>query len=84
MRTPRPAADFSGLELDAMMVALLGGAACLLAPAALHAQLGSTNPAPGPRGTYAITNARIVPVSGRLVREIKKLPRAARIEAPRL
>ena len=31
---------------------------------AAHAQLGSTTPAPGPRGTYAITNARIVPVSG--------------------
>ncbi|MDQ3949468.1 MAG: hypothetical protein M3282_03900, partial [Gemmatimonadota bacterium] len=30
----------------------------------LHAQLGSFNPAPGPRGTYAIRNARIVPVSG--------------------
>lgn len=35
----------------------------LLAPAA-GAQLGSTNPAPGPRGSYAVTNARIVPVSG--------------------
>jgi imidazolonepropionase-like amidohydrolase len=30
----------------------------------LSAQLGSFNPAPGPRGTYAIRNARIVPVSG--------------------
>lgn len=30
----------------------------------LHAQLGSFNPAPGPRGVYAIRNARIVPVSG--------------------
>ncbi|MDQ3996009.1 MAG: amidohydrolase family protein [Gemmatimonadota bacterium] len=29
----------------------------------LHAQLGSFNPAPGPRGAYAIRNARIVPVS---------------------
>jgi imidazolonepropionase-like amidohydrolase len=29
-----------------------------------HGQLGSFNPAPGARGTYAITNARIVPVSG--------------------
>ena len=30
----------------------------------LYAQLGSFNPAPGPRGVYAIRNARIVPVSG--------------------
>ena len=30
----------------------------------LRAQLGSHNPAPGPRGTYAIRNARIVTVSG--------------------
>jgi imidazolonepropionase-like amidohydrolase len=30
----------------------------------VRAQLGSTTPAPGPRGSYAITNARIVPVSG--------------------
>ena len=30
----------------------------------LQAQLGSFNPAPGPRGVYAIRNARIVPVSG--------------------
>lgn len=45
-------------------LSLLAGAACMLAPAAVQAQLGSTNPAPGPRGTYAITNARIVPVSG--------------------
>jgi imidazolonepropionase-like amidohydrolase len=30
----------------------------------LGAQLGSFNPAPGPRGAYAIRNARIVPVSG--------------------
>jgi imidazolonepropionase-like amidohydrolase len=30
----------------------------------LQAQLGSFNPAPGPRGAYAIRNARIVPVSG--------------------
>jgi len=28
------------------------------------AQLGSHNPMPGPRGTYAITNAKIVPVVG--------------------
>ena len=30
----------------------------------LQAQLGSFNPAPGPRGVYAIRNARIVTVSG--------------------
>jgi imidazolonepropionase-like amidohydrolase len=30
----------------------------------LRAQLGSFNPAPGPRGVYVIRNARIVPVSG--------------------
>jgi len=38
--------------------------ALALAAAPAGAQLGSTNPAPGPRGVYAITNARIVPVSG--------------------
>ncbi|MEP6589947.1 MAG: amidohydrolase family protein [Gemmatimonadota bacterium] len=32
--------------------------------APLSAQLGSYNPAPGPRGVYAIRNAHIVPVSG--------------------
>jgi imidazolonepropionase-like amidohydrolase len=30
----------------------------------LRAQLGSFNPPPGPQGTYAIRNARIVPVAG--------------------
>lgn len=40
-------------------------AAVLLASAGTaDAQLGSTNPPAGPRGTYAITNARIVPVAG--------------------
>lgn len=34
------------------------------AATAAHAQLGSFNPRPGPQGTYAITNAKIVPVSG--------------------
>lgn len=49
----------------------VGGRALLLAGLALlapigvaQAQLGSTNPAPGARGSYAITNARIVPVVG--------------------
>lgn len=40
-------------------------AALLAAPAA--AQLGSHNPLPGPRGTFAIQNARIVPVSGAVI-----------------
>lgn len=35
-----------------------------IAPVALSAQLGSPNPNWGAQGTYAITNARIVPVSG--------------------
>lgn len=39
-------------------------ALALLAPALAAAQLGSFNPAPGPRGNYAIRNARIVTVSG--------------------
>ena len=39
-------------------------AGLLLAPAAARAQLGSFNPLPGPNGVYAITNARIVPVTG--------------------
>ena len=34
-----------------------------MAPAALHAQLGSYNPPPGPQGTIAIRGARIVTVS---------------------
>lgn len=36
----------------------------LLAASPLTAQLGSFNPRPGPQGTFAIRNARIVPVSG--------------------
>lgn len=41
-------------------------AACTisLAPLGVRAQLGSTNPPPGPQGTVAIRNARLVPVSG--------------------
>jgi imidazolonepropionase-like amidohydrolase len=49
-----------GARLSASFVA----GTVLLAPGTLHGQLGSYNPAPGPRGVYAITNARIVPVSG--------------------
>jgi len=44
-----------------------GAAAVALAVSAVpaaRAQLGSTTPAPGPRGVYAITNARIVPIAG--------------------
>ncbi len=33
-------------------------------PVVAEAQLGSPNPLPGPQGTFAITNARIVTVSG--------------------
>jgi len=43
--------------------AAVAAVSALTAPAA-HAQLGSPNPNWGPQGTYAITNARIVPVSG--------------------
>jgi imidazolonepropionase-like amidohydrolase len=44
----------------------MGLAAVMLAGAfsAAGAQLGSHNPMPGPRGSYAITNAKIVTVSG--------------------
>lgn len=44
------------------LVALALGAAV---PAT--AQLGSHNPLPGPRGTYVIQNARIVPVNGAVI-----------------
>ena len=46
--------------------ALLSLAAALVA-APVAAQLGSHNPLPGPRGTWAIQNARIVPVSGAVI-----------------
>lgn len=46
--------------------ALLSVAAALVA-APVAAQLGSHNPLPGPRGTYAIQNARIVPVAGAVI-----------------
>ncbi|MDE3150980.1 MAG: amidohydrolase family protein [Gemmatimonadota bacterium] len=39
-------------------------AAVALAPAAAQAQFGVVNPPAGPQGTFAITNAHIVPVSG--------------------
>ena len=46
--------------------ALVSAAAVILSATAQvgEAQLGSHNPMPGPRGAYAITNARIVTVSG--------------------
>jgi hypothetical protein len=39
-------------------------AAIAALPIAAYAQLGSYNPRPGPRGTFAIRNAHIYPVSG--------------------
>lgn len=45
---------------------LLGVATALVA-SPVAAQLGSHNPLPGPRGTFAIQNARIVPVSGAVI-----------------
>lgn len=45
---------------------ILATAAGVLA-APLAAQLGSHNPLPGPRGSYAIQNARIVPVNGAVI-----------------
>lgn len=45
-------------------VAALLAAALVFLPASASAQLGSTNPLPGPQGTFAIRGARIVPVSG--------------------
>ncbi len=39
-------------------------AVSFMMPTRVHAQLGSPNPNWGAQGTYAITNARIVPVSG--------------------
>lgn len=41
---------------------IMGAALSVATPVA--AQLGSHNPLPGPRGTYVIQNARIVPVRG--------------------
>jgi imidazolonepropionase-like amidohydrolase len=44
---------------------LMASAALAFAPlGAARAQLGSFNPPPGPRGTYVIRNAHIVPVQG--------------------
>ncbi|AHG88273.1 amidohydrolase [Gemmatirosa kalamazoonensis] len=46
------------------LAAVVAALAPALAPVAARAQLGSYNPPPGPQGTFAITHARIVPVSG--------------------
>ncbi len=50
----------------APMTAVLAVLAAAL-PGAAAAQLGSYNAEPGPRATFAITNARIVPVSGPVI-----------------
>ena len=47
-----------------MSKTLLTGALLALSAPIASAQLGSYNPMPGPRGSYAITNVRIVTVSG--------------------
>lgn len=52
----------------ARLTTVLGGAMiAALAPTLCLAQLGSYNPPPGPRGVYAIQNAKIVPVSGAVI-----------------
>lgn len=51
-----PARSFAALRMTSLLLA------SAFSPAL--AQLGSHNPMPGPRGTYAITNAKIVTVSG--------------------
>lgn len=50
--------------LTTLAATLLAAAPLALTPARAGAQLGSNNPGPGAPGTYAIRNARIVPVSG--------------------
>ena len=47
-----------------MLSAVLLGLVLVVPCNTLHGQLGSYNPAPGPQGTFAIRNARIVTVSG--------------------
>ena len=60
---PRDAS--TGLRHNGLGMLLLLSASLFPLPASrLHAQLGSYNPPPGPQGTYAIRNARIVTVSG--------------------
>lgn len=55
------------LAAATLLAATLAAALLAGAPGALHAQLGSYNPAPGPAGIYAIRNARIVTVSGPVI-----------------
>ena len=50
-----PGRSFAALRMTALLA---------LTASVAQAQLGSYNPMPGPRGTYAITNAKIVTVSG--------------------
>ncbi|MEX2182432.1 MAG: amidohydrolase family protein [Gemmatimonadaceae bacterium] len=50
--------------LHSIIAALGLSGAAILPPADAAAQLGSPNPLPGAQGTFAIRNARIVPVSG--------------------
>jgi len=60
LRTTPPRAETA--RRGRLAFALAAG--LLLAPDESRAQLGSFNPLPGPNGVYAITNARIVPVTG--------------------
>ena len=46
------------------VIGALAGTALVALPALAGAQLGAYNPPPGPQGTFAIRNARIVTVSG--------------------
>ena len=52
------------LTSTALRRGLVAAVASLALPAVAAAQLGSPNPAPGEQGTFAIRNARIVPVVG--------------------
>ena len=57
-----------GLDAGSRLTTMLGGAMiAALAPTLCLAQLGSYNPPPGPRGVYAIQNAKIVPVVGAVI-----------------
>ena len=58
---PALRAALSSLSAVVEVVAVV---AVLIAAPAASAQLGAYNPAPGPQATFAITNAKIVPVIG--------------------
>ena len=47
-----------------LRMAIAAGVVALMAPVVAQAQFGVANPAAGPQGTFAITNAHIFPVSG--------------------